>query len=214
MSLSSSSFLAGPPTFTLMGETRGGPPTTFHWRRNGVEITNSGSTTISISLKNVEERFTESVYVSTLVVRGNLPGVYQYSVTNRAMTNSREDSFVIEGTLYRLNYLDCIYLIGGASVSNLVGVQNGFSLVLVSWTAPSSAPTRGYQIATANTEDTTTETTHVLTLSQPGNHTVTVQPLSQHLPHQPVSVQVTVRGEIYSIRILRMYYVRMYVCRF
>ena len=74
----SSSFLADPPTFTLMGETRGGPPTTFHWRRNGVEITNSSLFTISISLKNVEERFTESVYVSTLVVRGNLPGVRTY----------------------------------------------------------------------------------------------------------------------------------------
>ena len=97
VSLSSSSFLADPLTFTLMGETRGGPPTTFDWRRNGVEITNSSSFTISISLKNVEERFTESVYVSILVVRGNLPGVYQYSVTNRAMTNSRNDNFTIEG---------------------------------------------------------------------------------------------------------------------
>ena len=97
VSLSSSSFLADPPTFTLMGETRGGPPATFDWSRNGVEITNSISFTISISLKNVEERFTESVYVSTLVVRGNLPGVYQYSVTNRAMTNSRDGSFIIEG---------------------------------------------------------------------------------------------------------------------
>ena len=97
MSLSSSSFLADPPTFTLMGETTGGPPTIFDWRRNGVEITMNSSFTISISLKNVEERFTESVYVSTLVVRGNLPGVYQYSVTNRAMTNSINDSFIIEG---------------------------------------------------------------------------------------------------------------------
>ena len=51
----------------------------------------------AISLKNGEERFTESVYVSTLVVRGNLSGVYQYSVTNRAMTNSRDGSFTIEG---------------------------------------------------------------------------------------------------------------------
>ena len=72
--------------------------------------------------------------------------------------------------------------------------QTGLSSVLVSWTAPFPAPTRGYQITTANTEDTTTETTHVLTLSQPGNHTITVLPLSQHLPYQPVSVQVTVRG--------------------
>jgi len=52
---------------------------------------------ISISLSDVREKFTESVYVSTLVVTGNLPGVYQYSVTNRAMSNSRDDSFTIEG---------------------------------------------------------------------------------------------------------------------
>ena len=95
---SSSSFLDDSPTFTLMGETRGGPPTTFEWMRNGVEITNSSLFTVSISLKNVEESFTESVYVSTLVVRGNLPGVYQYSVTNRAMNNWIFDSIIVEGT--------------------------------------------------------------------------------------------------------------------
>ena len=175
-----------------MGETRGGPPTTFDWRRNGVEITNSSSFTISISLKNVEERFTESVYVSTLVVRGNLPGVYQYSVTN-----SRDDSFTIEGEMQNYHYLILTYVrmyVGGASFTNLMAVQTGLNSILVSWTAPSPAPTRGYQITTANTEDTTTETTHVLTLSQPGNHIVQVLPLSQHLPRQPVSVQVTVRG--------------------
>ena len=84
---------------------------------------------------------------------------------------------------------------GGASISNLMAVQTGLSSVLVSWTAPSPAPTRGYQITTANTEDTTTiETTHVLTLSQPGYYTIQVQPLSQHLPHQPETVLEAVRG--------------------
>ena len=97
VSLFSHSFDAEPPIFTLAGETRGGPPTSYNWTRNGVEITNSSSFTISISL-NAEGGFTESVYVSTLVVRGNFPGVYQYSVTNRAMNNSRDDSFTIEGT--------------------------------------------------------------------------------------------------------------------
>ena len=93
VTLSSSSFGAVPPSFTLVGETRGGPPTSYTWTRNGATIT----TGISISLKNVPERFLESVYVSTLVVTGNLPGVYQYSVTNRAMSNSRDSSFIIEG---------------------------------------------------------------------------------------------------------------------
>ena len=63
------------------------------------------------SQKNGGERFTESVYVSTLVVRGILPGVYQYSVTNRAMTNSRDDSFTIEGEMQNdHNYLIPTYV--------------------------------------------------------------------------------------------------------
>ena len=62
--------------------------------------------------------------------------------------------------------------LGGASVTNLMDEQTDLNSVFVSWTAPSPAPTRGYQITTANTEDTTPETTHVLTLPQPGNHTV------------------------------------------
>ena len=95
---STSSFRADPPTFTLTGETRGGPPTFYNWTRNGIEITNSSSFTISISPKNVEELFSGSVYVSTLVVRGNLPGVYNYSATNRAIGYWIDDSFIVEGT--------------------------------------------------------------------------------------------------------------------
>ena len=123
VSLSSSSFLGDPPTFTLIGETRGGPPTLYTWTRNAGQITNSSSFSISISVKSsAVERFRESVYVSTLVVRGNLPGVYQYSVTNRAMTNSR-----INGSLS---------IEGGAGVRNLMAVQTGLAGVRVSWTAP------------------------------------------------------------------------------
>ena len=115
MSLSSSSFLGmgDSPTFTLIGETRGGPPTLYTWTRNAVQITSNSSFSISISVKSsAVERFRESVYVSTLVVRGNLPGVYQYSVTNRATTNSRDGSFSIEG---------------GAGVRNLMAVQTGLA---------------------------------------------------------------------------------------
>ena len=85
--------------------------------------------------------------------------------------------------------------LGGLMVSNLVAEQIGLGSVRVGWTAPSSAPTGGYQIVTAGINITVTETTHVLTLSQPGNHTVQVQPLSQHFPYLPESVQVTVRGK-------------------
>ena len=99
---------------------------------------------------------------------------------------------------------------GGVSVTNLMAVQTGLNSVLISWTAPSPAPTRGYQITTANTEDTTTETTHVLTLSQPGNHIVQILPLSEHLPYHSMSVQATVRGEIHSYILLYLH--ATYVC--
>ena len=41
----------------------------------------------------------ESRYRSTLTVTGNLPGVYVYSVINRAMSAPRTASFTIEGTI-------------------------------------------------------------------------------------------------------------------
>ena len=97
VNLSSSSFPADSSNFSLTGDTRGGPPTIFDWRRNGVSITSNSSFAISISLQNVEEKFIESVYVSTLVVKGNFPGVYQYSVINKAMAERSNGIFTIEG---------------------------------------------------------------------------------------------------------------------
>ena len=102
VSLSSSSFMDDLPTFTLIGETRGGPPTIYNWTRDDIDITNSGKSTISISLKDVEEKYIESVYVSTLVVSGNLPGVYQYTVGNRAMSFKANHRITIEGTFCNL----------------------------------------------------------------------------------------------------------------
>ena len=98
---SSSSFLTDPPTFTLFGDTSGGPPTTYTWTRNGQVISNNASYSTSIPQVNedITERFRESHYRSTLTVTGRLPGVYQYSVTNRAMSTTRNDSFNIEGLL-------------------------------------------------------------------------------------------------------------------
>ena len=110
---------------------------------------------------------------------------------------------------YWFEIFDNSTYVGGPSVTNLMAVQTGLDSVLVSWTAPSPVPTRGYQISTTNTEDTTTETTHVLTLSQPGNHIVQILPLSEHFPYNSMSVQATVRGEIHCIA----YYVRTYVHR-
>ena len=93
------SFFTDPPSFILIGSTSGGPPESYTWTRNGEEISDGGSYSISIGVSVHEEAFTMSRYVSILRVTGNLPGVYQYSVSNRAMSNMRTASYAIEGTL-------------------------------------------------------------------------------------------------------------------
>ena len=91
--------------FILAGMTRGGPPTNYTWTRNGVEITRNsevvggGPSNISIRLISGElqtDRLSP-VYTSTLVVTGDFPGVYEYTVFNRAMASSVTDSFGIQG---------------------------------------------------------------------------------------------------------------------
>ena len=86
-----------PPIFILMGNTRGGPPESYIWTRNGKVISDGGSYSIAIGVSVQEDAFTMSRYVSILYVTGNLPGVYQYSVSNKAMSNMRTASFTIEG---------------------------------------------------------------------------------------------------------------------
>ena len=94
----SSSFLTDPPTFTLFGDTKGGPPTIYTWTRNGQVISSNASYSISIQVnEDSTARFRQSQYRSRLTVTGRLPGVYQYSVTNRAMSTMRTSSFNIEG---------------------------------------------------------------------------------------------------------------------
>ena len=102
----SSTFMATPPTFTLYGDTAGGPPVEYTWSRDGVVITNSsikpvpqvrrGGRNISPTII-VNERNVNAFYQSTLTVTDRLPGLYQYSVTNKAMLTSINSSFIIEG---------------------------------------------------------------------------------------------------------------------
>ena len=101
-----SDFMADPPTFTLRGDTRGGPPETYIWRRNGEVISDGGPYSISIRVNDVFRNNPnsmtrivnqESRYRSTLVVNGDLPGVYEYSVTNRATNTIVVDTFNVEG---------------------------------------------------------------------------------------------------------------------
>ena len=93
----SSSLMSDPPTFTLVGDTSGGPPTTYTWTRNGQVITNNASYSISLqeNLDN-ENVFRESLYRSRLTVTGRLSGVYQYSVTNRATSGMVTDQMTID----------------------------------------------------------------------------------------------------------------------
>ena len=94
--------MSDPPTFTLIGDTSGGPPTTYTWTRDGQVITNSASYSIALQLDlDNSDVFRESIYHSTLTVTGVLPGVYQYSVTNRATSGMVTDQMTIEfeGTL-------------------------------------------------------------------------------------------------------------------
>ena len=95
-------------SFTLIGDTTGGPPETSTWTRNGVTISDGDSYSISLTVPGVTSRdtddlvavnqiFQQSRYRSSLTVTGNLPGVYVYSVINRAMSAPRTASFTIEG---------------------------------------------------------------------------------------------------------------------
>ena len=98
--LSASSFLSDPPTFTLFGDTSGGPPTTYTWTRNGSPIEANDIYSFSIQVNGRGKTvFQNSNYTSTLTVTGILPGVYQYSVTNRATPTTVNDSFTIEGNI-------------------------------------------------------------------------------------------------------------------
>ena len=105
--------MAGPPSFTLIGDTRGGPPVTSTWTRNGIEISDGGSYNISLAVNEVnridvfEDDFdnrilVQSRYRSTLTVTGSLPGVYVFSVINRAMSAPRTASFTIEGIMFTI----------------------------------------------------------------------------------------------------------------
>ena len=95
--LSSSSFSSDPPTFTLVSDTSGGPPTTYTWTRNGQDITSNASYSISLQVEQSFAGFQNSRYRNTLTVTGRLPGVYQYSVTNTATSGMVTRQITIEG---------------------------------------------------------------------------------------------------------------------
>ena len=83
---------------------------------------------------------------------------------------------------------------GGGAVTDLEAEQTALTEVLVTWTAPSPVPPRGYLVTVvpANIIDIASGTSHTLTIFQPSMHTIQVQSLSRHYPSE---VEVTVRGK-------------------
>ena len=101
--------ITDPPSFTLISDTRGGPPEISTWTRNGEVISDNDSYSISLAVNEVnridvfatdfdDAILRQSRYRSTLTVTGNLPGVYMYSVINRATSAPKTANFTIEGT--------------------------------------------------------------------------------------------------------------------
>ena len=100
---SGSQFTGSNPTFTLEARTSGGPPTTSTWTRDGVEITSGISLALDTNPQDKPtadnlDAYMNARYISTLVVTGVFPGVYQYSASNRATASPRTDRITIEGT--------------------------------------------------------------------------------------------------------------------
>ena len=105
MTLRSGSRFTGSPRFTLDARTSGGPPTTSTWTRDGVEITSGISLEVdtipqSTATADNVAAYLNTRYISTLIVTGVFPGVYQYSASNRAMASPSTTNITIEGTYY------------------------------------------------------------------------------------------------------------------
>ena len=109
---------AFPSTFTLIGETQGGPPTTFYWSINGDRIKNSSTFTYNIKLNGrFQQLFILSAFVSFLTVTGRHPGIYEYTVSNRAMSGQLVSTmFRVQGMHFaawgqwRIQSFNIIYL--------------------------------------------------------------------------------------------------------
>ena len=109
---SASTFTGNSPEFSLRADTSGGPPVEYFWTRNGEPISDDDTFDIALdvtSTSSVSEPAASTLrsarYNSILVVRGNLPGLYQYTVGNRATPAMVTSSFNIEG-IYASLYQD------------------------------------------------------------------------------------------------------------
>ena len=146
-----------------------------------------------------ETVYQQSHYRSTLTVTGNLPGLYQYSATNRATTTAVTSSYSIEGVelAFILTKKFIFYCIG-AQPTNLMAEVIGLGAVLVSWTAPPAPPSGGYLITTdpGGVRVNASLSPYTITNIPPGVYSIQVTSLSQHLPGGMTELQgFIVRGE-------------------
>ena len=122
-----STFTGNSPEFSLRADTSGGPPEEYFWTRNGEPISDDDTFDIFLIVVTTipgsqprQDALENSRYNSTLIVRGNLPGVYQYTVNNRATPTMVTSSVNIEGILavyILLKITVCLALPGLCSVN-------------------------------------------------------------------------------------------------
>ena len=98
----SSQFTTNPISFQLFGDSTGGPPTTSYWTRNGVNITNSNTfsiSSISFTGSHDDAGHRAANYQSTLTVTSEQPqpGTYVYTVSNRRTSGFRTAQVIVDG---------------------------------------------------------------------------------------------------------------------
>ena len=88
--------------FILNGLSQGSKPTIFTWKRNDVSISSLSSYTIVNPelTGSIDANCSDRIYVSTLRVRGRLPGVFTYTVNNADTTNGMVGTYTVEGNVY------------------------------------------------------------------------------------------------------------------
>ena len=94
--------------------------------------------------------------------------------------------------------LSIALMTGGGSVGELTATQDAINRVQVSWTPPSSPPSRGYQLRVVSEGIVLMVfpgTSQTLTIEPFGVRRIEVEPRSSHYPSAGMTREVTIRGE-------------------
>ena len=218
----SSRFTTNPISFQLFGDSTGGPPTTSYWTRNGVNITNDNTFSISISFTGSHDDAGHRAanYQSTLTVTGRQPGLYQYHVSNRQTSGIRTSPGVLVDGNYQVecfplhlhiqHYTEMIVIRHRSelcyfSISHPGNPPTGLTLSRVSlermrvtWTDPDIRPRGGYRIEVVRgninmTADMSPQEISLTPRSTP--YEVTLVSLSRHYPVNNIMESITLNGE-------------------